>query len=481
MENVRELTELLIQAVKAKDFGKVREIFDTYPNIDIADALNELDVNDGEEFKYVAYIFKVVKPSYTGEVFSELDNDHKEKLISIFTDKEVSAILEEINNDDIADFIEEMPANLVQKILTNTNNDDRKIINTLLGYKEDSAGSIMTTEYLTLFDNYSVKRALEIIREKGKSAETIYTLFIRNIKWDLIGVLELDDLIFARDEELLKDICETNFQTVNVNTDQETVADLFKRYDLNAIAVLNDDNKLTGIITIDDIIDVIEQETTEDIENLAKVTPLKDSYMETPIFKLAFKCIPWLVVLMVLQVFSIFIQNQFQWLIGSLTAISVFLTTICDAGGNSGSQSSTLMIRGLSTHDFELRDYPKVIWKEIRVALIVGLTVALAAFAYCMFMFAVRIVTIPDNFTPIQNGELPVYVWLSLSGIVSLTLFIAVVMAKFVGSSLPFLFTKMKLDPAVVTSPFVTTIMDVTTLGIYFGSLFLAFKLLGWI
>ena len=239
MENVKITKEQIIELIKNRDFPKIREVFEEYPNIDIADALNELDVEDGDEFKYIGYLFKVVKPSYTSEVFSELDDDHREGLIKIFTDKEIATLFEDINNDDIADFLEELPANLTQKVLKNINAEDRKQVNRLLGYKEDSAGSIMTTEYLTLLDTDTVSHALKVIRQTGKSAETIYTLFVRNLKWDLVGVLNLDDLIFSKDEETLIDVCETNFQTVNVNTDQEEVAQLFKRYDLNAIAVMN--------------------------------------------------------------------------------------------------------------------------------------------------------------------------------------------------------------------------------------------------
>ena len=471
MENTKITKEEIINLIKTRDFSKIREIFEEYPNIDIADALNELDVEDGDEFKYVGYLFKVVKPSYTSEVFSELDDDHKEGLIRIFTDKEIATIFEDINNDDIADFLEELPANLTQKVLKNINAEDRKQVNRLLGYKEDSAGSIMTTEYLTLLDTDTVDHALKIIRATGKSAETIYTLFVRNIKWDLVGVLNLDDLIFAKDEEKLIDVCETNFQTVNVNTDQEEVAQLFKRYDLNAIAVTNEDNKLTGIITIDDIIDVIEQETTEDIEAMAQVTPLENSYTETPIFRLVIKCIPWLIVLLVVSIGAIALQNQFQPIVAILTVVSIFLTLICDTGGNSGSQSSTLMIRGLSTGDFELKDYWRIIGKETLASIFIGLIVGGFAFGWIMFLFAVGIVEIPaDNPQGIATG---VSTWLILSTIVAITLFLTIVISKFIGASLPFILTKLKMDPAVIASPLISTISDLVSLGLYFGLLYI--------
>ena len=471
MENVKITKEQIIELIKNRDFPKIREIFEEYPNIDIADALNELDVEDGDEFKYIGYLFKVVKPSYTSEVFSELDDDHREGLIKIFTDKEIATLFEDINNDDIADFLEELPANLTQKVLKNINAEDRKQVNRLLGYKEDSAGSIMTTEYLTLLDTDTVSHALKVIRQTGKSAETIYTLFVRNLKWDLVGVLNLDDLIFSKDEEALIDVCETNFQTVNVNTDQEEVAQLFKRYDLNAIAVMNEDNKLTGIITIDDIIDVIEQETTEDIEAMNQITPLENSYTQTPIMRLVLKCIPWLIVLLVVSIGAIALQNQFQPIVAILTVVSIFLTLICDTGGNSGSQSSTLMIRGLSTGDFELKDYWKIIGKETLAAVFIGLLVGGFAFGWIMFLFAVHIVEIPlDN--P-QNIDPGVGTWLILSSIVAITLFLTIVLSKFIGGSLPFILTKLKMDPAVIASPLISTISDLVSLGLYFGLLYL--------
>jgi magnesium transporter len=482
-ENNINLKELLFDAIKAKNFTKVREIFDTYPNIDIADSVNEIDPENADDIHYLVYVFKIIKPSFSSEFFSELDTEIQEKLITYLTNEQVGILVQESANDELADFLEERPANVVAKVLKNTKPDQRKEINQLLGYKDDTAGAIMTTEYITLFEDTKVKDALNTIRQVGKNVETVYTLFVRNKKFDLIGVLNLDDLVFAQADEVLGNICDKTFQTVDVNTDEEEVAQIFKRYDLNAIAVVNEDKKLTGIITIDDIVDVIEKENTEDIEAMGKVAPLKDSYMDTPIAKLAMKCLPWLLVLMVLSIGSIALQNQFQFLIGTLTAISVFLTTICDTGGNSGSQSSTLVIRGLATHDFELnaKGFFKVLWKEFRVALIVASIAAVFTFGFCMFLFAVRIVVIPEEFiTNNTNNEATWLIWLSLAGSVSITLFITIIISKLLGVCMPFLVSKMKLDPAVVAGPVITTIMDLVSLSLYFSILLGAFAIFGW-
>ncbi len=475
--NLELIKNELFEALKIKNYQKVKDIFDDYAPIDIAESLEDLDEDNYENIRLILIIFKIIKPSITSEFFSELDPSLQEVIISSLTNEEVASLVKESSNDELADSLEEWPANVVDKVLKNTTKDQRNDINKLLGYKDDTAGSIMTTEFITLLDYNTVSEAMDIIRKIGRNAETIYTLFVKNKKFDLVGVLNLDDLIFAEPTEKLIDIADTNFETVNVNTDQEEVAKIFKRYDLNAIGVLNDDKKLTGIITIDDIVDVIEKENSEDIEAMANVAPLKDGYMDTPVIKLAFKCIPWLIVLMVLNIGSIFLQDQFQFLIGSLTAISVFLTTLCDTGGNSGSQSSTLIIRGLATGDFEMKDYFKVLWKEFRVALIVSSITTVFTFGFCMFMFSVNIVNIPNEFWPIANGEAEWMVWLTLSGIVSISIFVTILLSKIIGASLPFLISKIKLDPAVVTGPLITTIMDLATLATYFLLLWGSFYL----
>lgn len=470
MENITY--QYLIDLIKNKKYSEVKEIFDNIPTIDLADLINKVDLED-KDIKLITILFKILDTDISAEFFSLLDSSYQEEIISSLSDEEIKKLIEESSNDELADFIPQFPANIVTKIFKNTPKEKRDEINKLLGYKDDEAGAIMTSEFLTLKSTYTVKQALNIIRETGRNAETIYTLFIQSDKHDLEGVLELDDLVFASLEEKLSDIISTTFLTVNVNDDIEEVANIFRRYDLNAIAVLNKDNKLTGIITIDDIVDIIEKERGEDIQAMNNITPLETPYTKTSSLKLAFKCIPWLIVLIALNVGSMALQNNYQWLIQLLSVISVFLTVVSGCAGNSGTQSSTLIIRGLSTNDFTLKDYFKIVWKEIKVGLITAFFTALFTFLWVLFMFAVDIVSIPE--TNDINLVNDISTWTMLSSIVALTLFITIIISKILGASFPFLLTKLKLDPAVISGPAITTIMDVVSLGIYFGmiSLFL--------
>lgn len=466
--------EMFFELLKNKKFKAIKEIFDTYPNIDIADACNQVDRKDEDDIKCLLYIFKIIKPEYSAAFFSELDTDLQELVIKSLDDALITEIIEESSNDELADFIVEWPANVVDKVLKNTSPERRIVLNKLLGFKEDSAGSVMTTEFITLLEDLTVKEALATIRKAGRDAETIYTLFVKNKKYDLIGVLELDDLIFAEPDSLLKEVAHTNFQTVNTSTDQEEVAQIFKRYELNAIGVLNQDEKLVGIITFDDVLDIIEKETSEDIESMAKVSPLEDSYTKTKIWRLAYKCIPWLIILIVLNIGSIALQNQFQDLIGTLTVISVFLTLICDTGGNSGSQSSTLIIRGLATGDFKTKDVFKIVGKEVGVASITGGIVSVFSFAWILIMFSTGLVDIPETASIADN----ITTWTILSTVVAISIFITILLSKVIGALLPFVIKKIKLDPAVIAGPVITTIMDLTTLGIYFGMMQVALTFL---
>ena len=483
MENKIELNkEILFEAVTKKDIVTLRAIFEHDEIIDIADCLNDIDINDEDEVVKLILIFKTVRPIYTAELFSELENDLQEAIIKSLTNEQIASLVNEMANDEMADFLTEMPANLVNKVLTNTNIDERAKINKLLNYKDDSAGSIMTTEYITLLDTDTVGHALSTVRNTGKNAETVYTLFVRNKKFDLVGVLELDDLIFAKDEEKLIDVCDKDFHTVNVNTDQEEVARIFHRYELNAIGVTNEDNKLTGIITIDDVLDVIKEETDEDIAKMSNITPLENSYKHTGVFRLALKCIPWLIILMILQAFSGMIVSAFQASITILPALAIFTTMLCDTGGNSGLQSTTLIVRGLSTGEFTNKDYGKVIWKEIRVALIVASVVALVAFGWVVAEFYLHIITFEEGIAP--GGGMPIHddlnTRLQIGGLVGLSIFIAIILSKFVGASLPFLANVCHLDPAVMSGPLLSTIVDVVTLACYFGLFSLFYFTMGW-
>ena len=458
---IEELKEQLLTAVEKRDRQKVIEIFDTVPNIDIAEAVEDVD-----DVKTLLYIFKVVNNEYAAELFAELSSDQQELIINAFSDKELVDLINESYADDITDAIQQLPANIVNRVLKVCPKDMRNDVNKLLNYKEDTAGSVMTTEYIEMKEDTSVKDAIKLIREKGRDAETVYTIFVRDSKRTLTGTVDLDDLIFAKEDEILSDIMNKDFVSCNVNDDQEDVAKMFKRYDLTAMAVTNDENKIVGIITIDDVVDIIEEETSEDIAHMAAISDMADPYLKTPVYKLVLKCVPWIIALMVLQVFSTLILSGFEAEISKFAILAVFTPLIMDAGGNSGGQTTTMIVRSLSLDEFDKKDYWKVAWKELRVAALIGGIVALFAFGWLMFEMSVGIVDtsslkLASNISIIQ-GEL------LIATLVGSTLFVTMIISRMVGCSLPFLAKLVKLDPAVVCGPFTTTIVDIVSLITYF-------------
>ena len=470
MEEEREvnLTERVLDAIKNRRASELREIFETIPNIDIAESLDEVD--DAAVF---LYIFRTVSSEYTGDFFTELTSEQQEMIINAFTDKQLIDLLENSFVDDIVDTLEEMPANVVNRVLKACPPDLRKDVNSLLKYKENTAGSVMTTEYLDMKDTLTVKEALNIIRKKGKDAETVYTIFVRDSKRTLQGTINLDDLIFADEDETLSNIMDKDFVTCNVNDDQEEVANMFKRYDLNAMAVVNNENKIIGIITIDDVVDIIVEEATEDIAHLNQISNMDEPYLKTPVFKLVLKCVPWILVLIVLQMFSTLIISRFEGAIASLTLLSFFMSLVTDAGGNAGGQTTTLIVRSISLDEFEKGDFKRVLWKELRVALCIAAIVGTFAFAWIMFETSVGIANVKDSIAGVIEehpdwAHSEIQVKLVVSGLIASTLFVAMVVSRMVACMLPFLAKAIKLDPAVVCGPFTTTLVDVITLLTYF-------------
>ena len=327
----------------------------------------------------------------------------------------------------------------------------------------------MTTEYIEMKDSTTVKDAIQIIRDKGKDAETIYTVFVRDSKRTLVGTVELSDLIFSKETDVLSDIMDKDFVSCNVNDDQEDVAKKFKRYDLTAMAVVNSENKIVGIITIDDVVDIIEQETSEDIAHMAAITDMEDPYLKTPVLKLVLKCVPWILALMVLQVFTTMILSGFEDRIAQFAILAVFTPLIMDAGGNSGGQTTTMIVRSLSLDEFGGKDYPKVILKELRVASIIGGIVSAFAFGWLMFEMSVGIVntsSIAERVT-VTGGNFTAYMAL-VAALVAGTLFVTMIISRLVGCSLPFLAKLVKLDPAVMCGPITTTLVDIISLVTYF-------------
>jgi len=453
---LEELKETLLAHKAKRNVSALKELFEITPAIDIAEALD-----DFEEVRDVLYFIRVAETENSAEIFAELSSDKQQELINAFTDKELLSLLEESYADDIVDSLDEYPANMVSRILKIAPKDLRKDINLLLNYKDNTAGGVMTTEYVSINQDLSAEEALKYIRQKGKGAETIYTIFVRDNTRNMVGTLNLDDLIFAKDDDLISEIMDKDFVCCHVDDDQEEVANDFKRYDLNAMAVLNKNERLVGVITIDDIVDVIVDEASEDIAALNQVSNIETPYLETPIYKLLLKCVPWILILMVLQVFSTMILSSFQNAIAQLAVLSVFTPLIMDAGGNSGGQTTTIIVRSLALDEFHRGDLKKVVWKEFRVALCIGAIVAIFTFGWLMFEMAVGIV----------NVTTPIDTWAKksmISALVASTLFVTMVVSRMIGCLLPFFAKLIKKDPAVMCGPITTTLVDIISLFTYF-------------
>ena len=481
-----DVRKFVLDAIQNKKAALLKELFETIPTIDIAEAMDDI-----EDVAQLMYVFRVVSADYTGDLFAELSSEQQEKIIASFSDKDLIKLLENSFADDIVDSMEDLPANLVNRILRVAPKDLRKDINQLLNYKEGTAGALMTTEFIEMRDSTTVEDAIETIRDIGKDAETIYTIFVKDSRRTLVGTVDLDDLIFAKADENLIDIMNRDFVTCNVNDDQEEVANQFKRYDLTAMAVVNNENKIIGIITIDDVVDVIEQEAAEDIAALSHVAPLEESYLDTPIWKMVKKCIPWIVVLIILGTFTTMVLDRIEkaYVFDVLAPVLIaFVPTLMDTGGNSGGQTIALMIRGLATEEFEPKDFLKVIRKEALSALIIAAIVSAFAFIWFTIEQYTGIVTndalktAEGVFPTIWNGQC----WTSsffansmkVSGTVALALFAASFMSKIVAVCLPIGVAALKKDPAVIAQPLLTTIVDVVSLITYLGIAVLAFQVL---
>lgn len=460
-ENKSILRQWVLSAINNRNGKELKEIFETIPNIDIADA-----ISDVEDPKQLLYIFRVVGSEYSAEFFAELSNDQQEIVINAFSDKELIDLISDSYADDIVDTIEDMPANIVSRVLKACPKDLRGDVNRLLNYKENTAGSVMTTEYIEMKDSVTVKEAIETIRTKGKDAETVYTIFVRDNKRTLVGTVELSDLIFSKEDEILTNIMDKDFVSCNVNDDQEEVAKMFKRYDLTAMAVVNNENKIIGIITIDDVVDIMEQEVSEDIAHMAAITDMEEPYLKTHTFKLVLKCVPWIIALMILQMFSTMVLSSFETVISQFAILAVFTPLIMDAGGNSGGQTTTMIVRSLSLDEFSRKDYGKVIWKEFRVATIIAFIVAVFSFGWLMFEMSVGIVN-TDSLTALGRSNIAGDMAL-VSLLVASTLFVTMIISRLVGASLPFIAKLIKLDPAVMCGPITTTVVDIVSLLTYF-------------
>lgn len=448
--------EQLMELVQTKQFRKLRSILMEMNEVDVAEFLDELGPEE------TILVFRLLPKEQAAEVFAELeDSDDQERLINALNDKELREVLDELYLDDTVDVIEDMPANVVSRILRNSDPASRSQINQLLNYPKDSAGSIMTTEYVFLHPDATVEESFARIRKEGMDKETIYTCYVTQNRV-LLGVVTVRRLLLSAYETKIRDIMETNVLSVNTHDDKEDVAQMLNKYDLSAIPVVDGDNRLVGIVTFDDAMDVIEEETTEDFEKMAAILPSDKPYLKTGVFETWRSRIPWLMLLMLSATFTGIIITKFESALAACVVLTSFIPMLSGTGGNSGSQSSVAVIRALSLDEIDFSDLIAVVWKESRVAILCGVCLACANFVKMMVV---------DRWLMNNPAVTPI-----VALVVCLTLVFTVLCAKVVGCTLPMAAEKIGIDPAVMASPFITTIVDALSLLIYF---FFATQLLG--
>lgn len=434
---IEEIKEL----IENKKFNELKTKLVDMNSADISEILDEL-----EDKESVIIVFRLLTKEKAGETFSHMESDMREKLINDFTDKELKNILDELFMDDTVDLIEEMPSNVIPKILRSIPKEDRKIINELLKYPEDSAGSIMTTEFIDLKEDMTAEEALKRVRKIGVDSETIYTCYVLSSERILKGIINIKDILLSKKETKIGTLMETNIISVNTLEDQEDVAKKFDKYDFYALPVVDHENRLVGIITVDDAINVLQDEVEEDFEKMAAITPTEDGYFQTSVFKHAKSRIMWLLILMLSSAFTGNILTTYEDAFEVVPILVAFIPMIMGTGGNCGSQSSTLIIRGLATDEIKLKDIFRVLWKEIRVAIVVGIALAIVNTIRIMIQY--------------QNLQLAI--------VLSITLIATVIVSKVIGCTLPLLAKRLKLDPAIMAAPLITTVVDVCSILVYF-------------
>ena len=440
--------DIFIKLLAQREFKAVRSILDVMNEVDIASLLSTLSD------KELALAFRLIPKDKAAEVFSNMDTSMQTYLVTMFTEKELKELLDDLYMDDTVDMLEELPANLVKRILATVSASDRSMINQLLNYPEDSAGSIMTTEYVDLREEMTVGQAMAHIKKTGIHKETIYTCYITERR-KLVGIVSAKDLMTTDDDVPIKDLMETEIISVHTHADQEQVAQLFTKYDLLALPVIDQDGRMVGIVTFDDAMDVMVDEATEDITKMAAINPSEKTYFETSVLQHAKNRIPWLLILMFTSIITGTIITRYENAFAAIPLLVSFIPMLMDTGGNCGSQSATLIIRGIALDEIRFTDLFKVMFKEFRISLIVGAFLAVAN--------GVRI------FIQYHNPGLAVVIAFSLMG--------TVIMAKLVGCILPLLAKKVNLDPAIMASPLITTLVDTFSILIYFNIATVLFRL----
>ena len=431
----------ILQLIENKEYIQLKKELSEMIEVDIAEILDSLDPQT------TLLIFRMLDKDMAVDVFSNFSPEQQRSIINSVSDLELEEIIDELFFDDMIDLLEEMPANLVNKILTSSTNEERALINEFLKYPQDSAGSIMTIEYVDLKANMTVKDAMDHIKETGLTRETIYTTYVTDNNRKLKGIVSLRKLVVSEDDELISDLMLEDFLYVHTHDDQEEVANLFTRYGFLALPVVDKEERLTGIITVDDIMEISEQEATEDFQLMAAMAPSEAAYLDTKVFTLARQRILWLLVLMITATFTGRIMARYESVLESVVILSIFIPMLMDTGGNSGNQSSTLIIRGLATGEIEIRDWYKVLFKEVKVSIIVAIILSIVNFGRLTLFEQV-------------DGAIAL--------VVSLTLVITVITSKIVGSMLPMAAKSINLDPAIMAGPLITTIVDTLSLIVYF-------------
>ena len=440
MDEIRD-DEVIRELLETKQYTRLRQKMAEMNTADIAVIIEEL------EEEQLMRIFRILPKNMAADVFSYLEVESQQYIITRLSTEDAAGIIDNLMADDATDLLEEMPANVVKKLLASTSAETRRAVNHLLRYPEDSAGSIMTVEYVDLKENMTVEEAVARIRQVGTDSETINICYVLDSKRTLVGTVALRYLLISPPDAVIEDIMHENVVYINTMMDQEEVARQFQKYDFTAMPVVDNEDRLVGIITVDDIVDILQAEATEDIEKMAAIVPSDKPYMKTGVLEIWKKRIPWLLLLMISATFTGSIITSFEDALSAFVVLTAYIPMLMDTGGNAGGQASVTIIRGLSLQEIEFSDCMKVIWKEIRVAVLCGITLAAANFLKLLFIDRVE---------------------LAVAMVVCLTLMSAVLIAKVVGCVLPMLAKKIGFDPAVMASPFITTIVDALSLLIYF-------------
>ena len=431
------LKELLLN----RDFTELRKKLSSMNPVDIAEMLRELEIDEQ------LLVFRLLKKDEAADVFSEMSGDEQKELINGFTDQELSVILDEMDEDDLADMVEEMPAGVVERVLARTSPEMRNAVNQLLQYKEDSAGAIMTTEYIALKETMSVKEAFDYIRAVADEREDVYTCYITSGARMLEGVVTVKEMLLSGLDEQIGTLMNRNVIHVSTTTDQEEAARLFDKYNLTALPVVDNEGRLVGMITVDDAIDTMREETSEDFEKMAALNPKEEDYFHTSIMEHVRNRLPWLLILMFSSIATGLVIEKYELAFQAMPALVALMPMLSDTGGNAGSQTSTLIIRGMALGEIRLSDFLKVVFKESRIALICGLVLGIAN--------GLRI------FIQYHN--------IVLASIIAITLVLTVIVSKLCGAIMPMLAKKLGMDPAIMASPLLTTVVDVCSVFIYFN------------